>query len=208
MPSPDQQSAIRLLIGLALSIAAHLLLILSFGPASWHYMPSRDAPPQPLEVELRREAPPAPAAELAIPQPSDHHATLPVAAALPAVPRQAPAPREDAPPKLNLPLDRYYTVREVDVRASQLNEVMLVYPKLAYQMRIRGEVTLRIFINERGTIDTISILSATPPGVFEAAALTATRALRFSPAIKDGRSVKSQITIAVTFDPYTSIGVP
>jgi hypothetical protein len=49
------------------------------------------------------------------------------------------------------------------------------------------------------------VLEATPPGVFEEAALTATQALQFRPARKYGRNVKSQKTIEVTFDPYESV---
>jgi protein TonB len=67
---------------------------------------------------------------------------------------------------------------------------------------------LRIFINDQGTIDDVSVLESTPPGVFEEAALTATLALQFKPAIRNGRSVKSYKTIEVVFDPYESIHIP
>ena len=92
--------------------------------------------------------------------------------------------------------------------APQINEVQLIYPKQAYEMRIAGKVKLRIFINEHGSIDMTAILEATPPGVFEEAAFTATQALQFSPALKNGREVKSQKTIEVVFNPYERIAMP
>lgn len=52
-----------------------------------------------------------------------------------------------------------------------------------------------------------SNLEATPPRVFEDAALTATLALQFKPPIRNGRNVKCQKTIEDGFDPYESINI-
>lgn len=198
----------RIAVGIAISAAAHLLVVVSLGPrvareAAW---------PSPLQVEIMRAAPPETSTEIAIPGLSDHGG-----AAAPAQlaaetrsqenPSHALAAREAAV-QFDLPLDRYLTARELDVRAAPINVVQLVYPKQAYEMRIRGKVILRIFINEKGGIDRISMLAATPPGVFEETALTAAQALQFSPALKNGRQVKSQKTIEVAFDPYENINIP
>ena len=110
--------------------------------------------------------------------------------------------------QLDFPFDRYFAAKELDVRASQINDVQLIYPKQAYEMRIAGKVKLRIFINEQGGIDMTSILEATPPGVFEEAAFAAAQALQFTPALKNGREVKSQKTIEVVFNPYERISMP
>ena len=104
--------------------------------------------------------------------------------------------------------EQYYTSREVDVRAEPLNDVQLVYPQLAYQKRMKGKVTLQIFINERGAIDQLLVVSAEPGGIFEEAALAATQALQFSAALKNGRMVKSQKFVEIVFDPYESIHIP
>jgi len=207
----------KLIIGLAVSAAVHLLIVLGISPRNANYVP-----PLPLQVELRREAPPERAGLLTTQQSSarfaERDAVTPAAASaqhpvpLPAAAtsgtQSALPPLANAPLQLPLPLDKYYTAREVDVRAEQINEVNLVYPQLAYQMRVKGKVVLRIFINEQGDIDDVVILQASPTGTFEETALTATLALRFKPAIKDGRNVKSLKTIEVTFDPYESISIP
>ncbi len=197
----------RLLIGLALSIAVHVALVLGFSLKS-----ARFVPPLPLQVDIRRETAPEPVAEIASGQPSELSAPAaemaPPPQALPQEAQTSALAAPQAPAGLGLPLEKYYTAREVDVRAEQTNEVPLVYPERAYVMRIKGKVMLRIFINEHGAIDDVSILEAAPPGMFEEAALTATLALQFSPAVKNGRNVKSQKTLEVVFDPYESINIP
>jgi hypothetical protein len=46
------------------------------------------------------------------------------------------------------------------------------------------------------------VLSAEPEGEFEEAALAAARQLVYDPALRNGRPVKSEKLIEVTFDPY------
>lgn len=207
MWSPDSipRSTNRLIVGLALSVLAHLALIAGVRPMVAAYVPF-----VPLEVEIRHLAT-EPDAPFSSPAPSDYSADAAMAPAEarkiePTPPDKAAVPDPRFDPRL--PLEHYYTARELDVRAEPLNDVALVYPQLAYQQRIRGKVTLRILINERGGIDQVSVLESEPRDVFEEAALTATRALEFSPALKNGRRVKSQKTIEVTFDPYESINIP
>jgi periplasmic protein TonB len=204
-----RQPAIRLAVGLGLSMLAHLLIIASVRPMAVAY-----SPPRALQVEIRHiadgldallgvaneaEAPDIVASPplSTPPAPAGTQAMQPNTAAQPV-----------AGPDLRFAAENYLAASELDVRAEPLNEVELVYPQLAYQMRTRGKVTLRILINERGGIDQVSVLDSEPRGTFEDAALTATWALRFSPAKKYGRNVKSQKTIEVNFDPYERIGTP
>lgn len=105
-------------------------------------------------------------------------------------------------------VDRYYRPDELDVKAKPANDVALVYPKAAYAMRLKGRVRARLYIDENGRLQTVDILEAEPPGVFERSALDAITALRFHPALRHGERVKSQKTIEVVFDPYERINVP
>jgi protein TonB len=111
-------------------------------------------------------------------------------------------------PEIRRIADEYYKPSDLDVRAEPLNDVSLVYPELAYQRRIRGKVLLRLLISAAGKIDEVAVLDSEPRGLFEDAALTATWAVQFSPAVKSGRRVKSQKTLEVVFDPYESIHIP
>lgn len=108
-------------------------------------------------------------------------------------------------PEVPAETDRYYLSSEVDVRAEPLKMEPLVYPEQAYQMRIFGKVRLRVYINEEGNIDSIDVVEATPPGVFEDAALKALLATKFSAALKNGNKVKNQKLMEINFDPYENI---
>lgn len=200
------QPARRLTIGVAASAAVHTALVLGLVPTA---VPAHYAEPQALMVELRPAAPAEATVAVAVDRPTEHaapQATLPEpAASRTSAPGSAPAL---ALASLDLDIDRYYKASEVDVRAQPINDVQLIYPKAAYEMRLKGRVVLSILINEHGTIDALSVVEADPSGFFEDHALAATRALTFSPAMKNGRAVKSQKRIEVTFDPYESINVP
>lgn len=204
----------RLLVGLVLSAFAHLALVAGVRPMVAAYAPAR-----PLEVRIQSTAQ-TPDTLFATSGESDVSASALGGSIVSDPPEPGrgmiaadPPPRPTGPvavtgPDLMFKPDQYYTSREVDVRAEPLNEAPLVYPQLAYQRRIKGKVTLQIFINERGGIDQLSVVSAEPPGIFEEAVLTATEALQFSAALKNGRRVKSQKIVEVVFDPYESIHIP
>jgi len=206
--NPMSLSQRRLACGLALSLLAHLMLIYVVRPLTAEY-----APRTPLQVEIQNLAP-DPDATLSVPAPPD--ATADSGPATPAVESARPEPVRpaqgavpDLQPDPRLPLDRYFASSEVDVRAVPLNDPDLIYPVRAYQMRVRGKVTLRILINERGGVDDVTVIEVEPRGyLFEGAALEATRALKFSPAMRYGIRVKSRKELEVAFDPYEKINVP
>lgn len=106
-----------------------------------------------------------------------------------------------------LAINTYWHVNEVDVRAEPVNEVLLRYPWLEYRRRLAGVVRFTLYINAEGRLDKVELIDADPPGHFEEAALDAVTKLQFSPARKNGRSVKSRKTIEVVFDPNDDIDV-
>lgn len=196
----------RLLVGLALSIFVHAGAISIVRPLAVDFVQAR-----PLRVEILERAPSTEPAtmvssdsDVAVPAGS---AREPVSAAEPTRPANTSTAAVSGP-DLGLAPERYYNSREVDVRAQPLNEVPLIYPQLAYQNRVRGVVLLKILINERGAIDDVLVVESEPKGTFEAAALNATLATRFTPAIRNSRPVKSQKMVEIRFDPYESIHIP
>jgi protein TonB len=78
----------------------------------------------------------------------------------------------------------------------------LIYPENPFIWKLGGVVRLRLLINEHGTVDAAEVLSAKPEGEFEEAALAAARRLVYDPALRNGRPVKSEKLIEVTFDPH------
>ena len=124
--------------------------------------------------------------------------------------KEQPAlPKKGMLPEVPVETSRYYFSSEVDVRAEPLQMQPLIYPAQAYRMRLYGKVKLRVYVNEEGNIDSVDVVEATPPGVFEAAALKALLSGKFSPAEKDGHKVKNQKLVEINFDPYENIdGLP
>lgn len=115
-------------------------------------------------------------------------------------PATIPVPPPPILPAFPLP-NHYYRAGEIDEKAEPVDIPPLVYPEEAYLRRIEGTVVLRVFINASGTIDSVDLLSATPPGLFEQSALDAVLATRFRPARLFGRPVNSQKTLEIRFDP-------
>jgi len=116
------------------------------------------------------------------------------------------APTATSTPEYLVSLDlppgvHYFPSREVDVAARPINDVMLHYPLAAYRQGIAGEVKLRVFISEKGTVDDATIIDAEPKETFDDAAFAAATQLLYSPAMKDGLAVKSIKVIAIVFDP-------
>ena len=211
--SPGVHPTRRFYLGLGLSIALHAVVVLNIAPASYR----NTSAPLLLTVDIQPRS-----LEQASASPLPERSAPPLVEATPeAAPTviepatQQPASRADAPPTADqkmvgysAPQDYYFTLAEIEVRPQPINEVDLVYPALAYAMRTRGKVLLTLFISEEGAVDDVKLIGATPPGIFEEAALTATLALKFSPAMRYGQRVKSQKTIEVNFDPYENINKP
>lgn len=113
-----------------------------------------------------------------------------------------------APPRLGVPIGmHYFKSSEVDKRAEPATLAPLVYPEAAFAQQIPGKVVLAVYINESGTIDGIDVVSATPPGIFEQAAIDAVINSRFTPAQLFGRPVKNVKTIEITFNPLSEAGI-
>ena len=108
-------------------------------------------------------------------------------------PTTAPASRS-APPE-----SAYVAASRLDPGPRLLDEVEPVYP--ADAGLVEGKVVLRLLIGRTGAVDEITVVRATPQGVFEQAAIAAWSAARFSPGRMLGEPVKSQVTIEVHFTP-------
>ncbi len=73
-----------------------------------------------------------------------------------------------------------------------------VYPKEAKEKGIQGKVILRAIVDEKGNLEGTMVVKGIGYGCDEAAE-KALRSIKFKPAMKDGKPVKSQITLPVMF---------
>jgi len=92
---------------------------------------------------------------------------------------------------------RYYLGPELDQRAIPLQAIEPEYPVAA---GVRdGALMLRLLIDERGRVDDIAVVRAEPEGVFESSARSAFAGAPFSPGVREGAPVKSQLLIEVNY---------
>lgn len=97
--------------------------------------------------------------------------------------------------------DIYYTVQDLDVYPTLRGPLKLEYPHAAARAQVSGRVLVVLALNETGILDEVSIVRSEPEGYFEDAARAALAGVRFFPAQKDGRAVKSRIPIRLEFEP-------
>jgi protein TonB len=205
----------RLLFALAASGALHLVLI---------YGVTVRAPPPPASPVIARLQYPAPGAPPAapkrLPQPSPvpaaaawaEHRSAPAGSEIggsqppPVLPAAvaAPLPPDSPLPSVEMPLLAdltWYRAQDLDLYPRALGPVAPAYPMQAQQEGIGGEVTLVLKVDEHGAVQDVAVVQAVPEGYFEAAAISAFQTARFMPAERDGRGVRSEVVVRVSFDP-------
>ncbi len=171
-------------------------------------VPPVTVPPQPLLASnVPSPAPPLPVA------PTPAPARLPVASAVPASPPEAkstgaPAttavanaiPHNGPNTPLSIGIDTtWYVARQVDMHARSIGSIVPDYPDQARRRSQEGTLKLMVKIDDLGRVRDVEVVEADLPGVFDEAALEAFRNARFQPAMKDGRPVRYQAYIRVSF---------
>jgi protein TonB len=77
------------------------------------------------------------------------------------------------------------------------HKVQPVYPLQALPMRLSGNVILQATIGEKGKVDDVKVVSGPP--LLTAAAIDAVRQWRYTPFLLDGKPVKMQKQITISF---------
>ena len=81
--------------------------------------------------------------------------------------------------------------------------IKLNYPRQARLQGIEGRVTVRCYVSAQGKVETCRILSASPQGIFEEAAIQALKNTRFHPAVNDkGKKCPASVTVPISFKLY------
>lgn len=74
------------------------------------------------------------------------------------------------------------------------------YPNLAEGAHISGNVMLLMDVAVDGSVSNVVVEQAEPAGVFDAAAIAAAKAWKFSPAMIDGKPVAGRVRVPITFE--------
>lgn len=206
----------RLVLAVVLSVCIHFVVLLVFQARP---MNPGSSSPAVITATIERAAsneefvdPPKEPAEAEAPAPAPTDAVTVPPEPAPAENKPNPLIAESAPaqskpsepqPALEIPVIRdptYYAARFLDEYPRPLSPVEPRYPVQAARDAVTGKVTLLLLIDENGVVNEISVVEANPEAIFDEAALAAFRGVRFAPARKDGRAVRSRVLITVGFE--------
>ena len=137
-------------------------------------------------VAARQETPPAtqtvaPQAPALLPQP---------VVAAPAITQQQPSAVREGD---------VVDITELDKLPEPLSVIRPFYPPLAARQKAQATIMLSALISETGEVTEVKILRGDPRFGFNDAAVRAMRAVRFTPAVKDGKHVRTWRPQSITF---------
>ncbi len=93
---------------------------------------------------------------------------------------------------------KYVPIYQVDAEPTVAHEVKVPYPDEARRAGIEGQVVLSLRIDEQGNVVSAKVLSGPGYGLNEAA-LQAIRRFKFTPAVKGGTPVQTEMKYTYTF---------
>jgi protein TonB len=75
------------------------------------------------------------------------------------------------------------------------------YPAALYDLQVQGNVTLRLFVDETGTVvpESTSVNESSSYAALDSAAIIGSESLRFAPAQRDGKPIAVSILFPVYF---------
>jgi periplasmic protein TonB len=194
----------RVLIALWVSAAAHLTLLafirVSPSPAQAHSEPLRVWLEKPESVET-----PVPLLQSEVS--SDALETVPLpqtqVSSQPATSAPQPEPQQTATPHLDLPQladPTYYDVLALDSPNLQpIGKIEPVDPEAGSSNPHTGYVRLQLKLESDGRVNEVAVLETNLPAEYEKVALNAFRGAKFYPARKNGRPVRAQFKVELTF---------
>ena len=80
-----------------------------------------------------------------------------------------------------------------------MKSVTPVYPQKATAASTQGWVELDFTVGVNGTVSDVAVHAATPPGVFDQAALAALAQWRYQPILRDGKPTPQRARIRIRF---------
>lgn len=96
--------------------------------------------------------------------------------------------------------DVVMTEDSVDSPPQPMSRVAPSFPSRARSKGITGYVTVSMLVGPDGSVQDMSVLEATPSGVFEESAMAALRQWRFQPATYEGRNVATRVRQTLRFE--------
>jgi protein TonB len=92
------------------------------------------------------------------------------------------------------------TADVVDKPPTPRQRVQPEFPEKARQRGVEGYVTMRVKITAGGDVQSVRVVEARPPGVFEEAAIASIKQWQFTPAMYQGDPVDTLVTQTLRFE--------
>ena len=93
----------------------------------------------------------------------------------------------------------YYATRQLDVYPTLPAALELRYADSAAAAGITGHALILVLIDAAGTVNDVTVAEADPAGYFENDLRQAFMAARFTPAVRNGRPVRSRLLVRVSY---------
>jgi len=167
-----------------------------------------DRGPSAAAIDERRLALREAAAASALPVTQTMQAVAPAPQPQPESPAQlAPPPLTQTQAPATPPVVQRRVVREgdviafddLDVRPEPISSPRLIYPPLARRQHAEASLILTVFISETGQVLDVKVLRGDARFGFEEEAIRALRAVRFHPATKGGKRVRTWMPQPILF---------
>jgi protein TonB len=196
-PEPENKPEMEEMVTPALTVAPPELAPEMPGPPAVTppelAMPQEDPPPMFMDLAPPKALPPKPVTADPLPARPTKAAAVPVPAA------NRSAAGETAPVDTGGP-GRGYSTDQVDVVPSVMGQPRPAYPYRARRRNIEGWVKIRFLVDQDGRVHDLTILAASPGGIFDAAVRNAVQRWRFRPGKKAGRPVDVWVETTIQFE--------
>jgi TonB family protein len=93
------------------------------------------------------------------------------------------------------------SVTALDTVPKAIRQITPAYPTMARSQKLAATIILSAFVNENGQVTDVRVLRGEPRFGMTDAAVRALRSTRFTPAIKDGKKVKTWLPQQYEFKP-------
>ncbi|KIM11915.1 MAG: hypothetical protein KU37_03425 [Sulfuricurvum sp. PC08-66] len=114
-------------------------------------------------------------------------------------PMKLNAPRITLPTNIKGDLAINANVGSGNMEVIPLVRIAPMYPKAALRMKKEGYVTLRFFIDPKGSVTSASVVASQPEGLFDDAALRAIKRWKFKPKLVNGEAVEQEGEQTINF---------
>lgn len=88
---------------------------------------------------------------------------------------------------------------EIEQPRPLLGQVPIEYPLHMWDQDMEGETLLRVRVDDTGVVDSVEVLTSSGYSSFDSAAVAGARALRFTPARRDGERIEVWAQVPVRF---------